>query len=102
MAGVQARRGKSTGPWFLYLIECRNGHFYAGITNDLPARYRAHQEGRGARYTRANPPIRLVGSRNYPDRASASRAEYLIKQLPRTRKLAFLLGAQESEVEVPE
>ncbi|MEZ5461360.1 GIY-YIG nuclease family protein [Dokdonella sp.] len=96
MAGARTKRGKSASPWLLYLIECRNGHFYAGITNDLPGRYRAHLEGRGARYTRANPPIRLVGSRNFPDRASASRAEYLIKQLPRTRKLAFLLDTREN------
>lgn len=77
--------------WCLYLIECRNGHYYAGITNDLQARYLAHQEGRGARYTRANPPVRLVGSRTYPDRASASRAEHAIKSLPRSQKVAFLL-----------
>ena len=76
--------------WCLYLIECRNGAYYAGITNRLDARYAAHVAGRGARYTRANPPLRLLGFRSYPDRASASRAEWTIKQLPRDRKLAFL------------
>lgn len=78
--------------WCLYLIECRNGAFYAGITNDLAARYAAHVEGSGARYTRANPPLRLVGSKPYPDRSSASRAECAIKRLPRSRKVHFLLG----------
>ncbi len=77
--------------WHLYLLLCRNGSYYAGITNDLEARYRAHERGTGARYTRANPPVRLLGSRPYPDRASASRAEWAIKQLPRERKLDFLL-----------
>jgi len=77
--------------WCLYLLECRRGSYYAGITNDLDARYLAHVEGRGARYTRANPPLRLIGSRPYPDRASASRAEAAIKRLPRARKIAFLL-----------
>ena len=81
---------EAKGAWCLYLIECRNGSYYAGITNRLDARYAAHVAGRGARYTRANPPLRLLGSRNYPDRASASRAEWAIKQLPRERKLAFL------------
>jgi putative endonuclease len=82
----------STAPnrWFLYLLECRNGHYYAGITNDLEARFAMHLSGKGARYTRANPPIRLLGSRSFPDRASATRAECHIKQLPRTRKIAFL------------
>ena len=37
--------------WCLYLIECRNGSYYAGITNNLDARYAAHAAGRGARYT---------------------------------------------------
>ena len=50
-------------PWFLYLLLCRNGSLYAGISNDVEARYRAHAAGRGARYTRANPPLRLLGTR---------------------------------------
>jgi putative endonuclease len=80
------------GAWYLYLIECRNGAYYAGISNDVDARYAAHLAGRGARYTRANPPLRLLGAKAFPDRSAASRAEWSIKQLPRERKLAFLLG----------
>ncbi len=78
-------------PWYLYLLECRNGAWYAGISTDVHARYNAHAAGKGARYTRANPPLRLLGCRAYPDRASALRAECAIKRLPRARKLAFLL-----------
>ncbi len=77
--------------WYLYLIECRGGAYYAGITNDLEARYRAHESGTGARYTRANPPVRLLGSKTYPDRSAATRAECEIKRLPRACKLAYLL-----------
>jgi putative endonuclease len=80
--------------WCLYLIECRNGALYTGITNDLEARYAAHVDGRGARYTRANPPLRLVGSRPFPDRASATRAECAVKRLPKARKLAFLQSGE--------
>lgn len=76
--------------WYLYLIECNNGAYYAGITNDVNARYNAHAEGQGAKYTKANPPRRLLGSKSYPDRTSAARAEWQIKQLPRAKKLAFL------------
>jgi len=83
-------------PWYLYLLLCRNGAWYAGITNDLDARFRAHANGTGARYTRANPPVRMLGSRAYPDRAAASRAEWAIKRLPRERKLAFLLKDMET------
>lgn len=83
---------KTQKSWCLYLIECRNGALYAGITNDLAARYAAHVEGSGARYTRANPPRRLVGSKVYPDRSSASRAEAAIKRLPKARKIPYLIG----------
>lgn len=76
--------------WCVYLIECRNGAWYAGITNDLDARYAAHVAGKGARYTRANPPIRLLGFRPFADRSAASKAEYEVKRLPKARKLAWL------------
>jgi putative endonuclease len=85
-----AKSSPAAKSWCLYLIECRNGSYYAGITNRLDVRYAAHVSGRGARYTRANPPVRLLGFRNYPDRSSASSAEWKIKQLPREQKLDFL------------
>lgn len=88
--GYRLSMQATSKPWCLYLIECRNGSFYAGITNDLEARYAAHVAGRGARYTRANPPLRLIGSRSYPDRASATRAERAIRRLPRAAKIGFL------------
>lgn len=78
------------GQWCLYLIECANGAWYAGITNDLRHRYAVHAIGRGARYTRAHPPRRLVGWRICADRSAAARAEAAIKRLPRARKLAYL------------
>lgn len=82
--GSAARHG-----WCLYLLECRNGAFYAGITNRLEARYAAHVAGTGAKYTRANPPVRVLASRGYPDRSAASRAEAQLKRLPKAKKLAF-------------
>ena len=78
--------------WHLYLLECRTGNgisLYAGITTDVDRRYAEHAAGTGARYTRAHPPIRLLASRVYPDRSSASKAEAALKKLARTRKLAF-------------
>ncbi|MBS1154707.1 MAG: Excinuclease subunit, N-terminal [Proteobacteria bacterium] len=75
--------------WFLYLIECQDGSLYTGITVDVPARYAAHASGKGARYTRAHPPLRLLVSIPYPDRSSASKAEYRIKQLSPLQKREF-------------
>jgi putative endonuclease len=72
--------------WWLYLIECRNGAVYTGITTDVAARYRAHAEGRGAKYTRANPPLRLLAQRRYLNRSLAAKAEQAIKRLPAAEK----------------
>lgn len=77
------------GTWFLYLLECNNGAYYAGITNDLPARFETHLAGKGARYTRANPPVKIIASKFYVDRSSASIAEAQLKSLPRHKKLSF-------------
>ena len=75
--------------WVLYLLECNNGAYYAGITNDFPARFAAHLSGKGARYTRANPPVKIIASKLYLDRSSASIAEAQLKSLPRSKKLQF-------------
>ena len=75
--------------WVLYLLECENGTYYAGITTDLDRRFAEHVFGIGARYTRANPPLRVVAAREFPDRASASRAEAALKKLPRKHKPGY-------------
>ncbi len=76
-------------PWWLYLLECRGGSLYAGISPDPQQRYRLHAAGRGARYTRANPPQRLLAICAYPSRSAASVAEHWLKQQPREAKLAW-------------
>jgi putative endonuclease len=76
-------------PWFVYLIECRDGSIYTGITVDVKARYNAHASGKGARYTRSHPPQRLLAVLEYPDRSSASKAEYRIKQFSAEQKRLF-------------
>lgn len=68
-------------PWFLYIIECSDGSLYTGIAVDVEARYAAHCQGTGARYTRSHPPLKLLGYETHPDRSSASKAEYRIKKL---------------------
>ncbi|CAN1500761.1 COG2827 Predicted endonuclease containing a URI domain [Burkholderiaceae bacterium] len=75
--------------WFLYLLECSDGSFYAGITNRLSERITAHNNGLGARYTRGRGPVKLLASKEYVDRSNASKAEAVIKRLPRHKKLSF-------------
>lgn len=76
-------------PWFLYLIECTDGSIYTGITVDVAARYAAHVNGSGARYTRSHPPLRLLASESYADRSAASKAEYRVKLLSPAQKRAL-------------
>jgi putative endonuclease len=80
--------------WVLYLLECENGSYYAGITTDLERRFAEHVFGIGARYTRANPPKRVVAIMTFPDRASASRAEAALKKLPRKDKPGYFSHPQ--------
>lgn len=76
-------------PWILYLLECKGGSYYAGITNNLESRFLAHSEGKGAKYTRAHPPIKILAHKYYADRSEASKAEAQIKALKRAKKIAF-------------
>ena len=71
----------SDKPWFLYLIECRDGSIYTGITVDVAARYAAHCAGKGARYTRSHPPQQLLACAAHADRSAAAREEVRVKRL---------------------
>ncbi|MFK0376720.1 GIY-YIG nuclease family protein [Pandoraea sp. NPDC090278] len=79
-------------PWYLYLLECAGGRIYTGITVDVNARYAAHVAGKGARFTRAYPPSRVLLSLSFADRSTASRAEYRIKQLTASQKRGLIAG----------
>ena len=79
-------------PWVLYLLECSGERLYAGITNDLAARFAAHCAGKGARFTRAFPPVRIVAASRLASRSLALKAEYALKQRPRAGKLGFLVS----------
>lgn len=75
--------------WFVYMLECRDGSVYTGITVDVDRRFQQHLAGKGARYTRSHPPLRVLGSAPYMDRSQASCAEHAAKQLSATAKRAL-------------
>jgi putative endonuclease len=79
-------------PWYLYLLECQNGRLYSGITTDLAARFDKHKRGKGAMFTRLNPPRRIVGATVFENRSEASKAEYRMKQLSVAEKLREAAG----------
>ncbi|MFA6908838.1 MAG: GIY-YIG nuclease family protein [Patescibacteria group bacterium] len=77
--------------YYLYLLKCADGTLYTGITVDLAQRIKEHNYGkRGAKYTRSRRPVKLVYSKKFRTRSTASRAEYRLKQLPRQKKLKLI------------
>jgi putative endonuclease len=93
----RARAGRYTGGmarWYVYVLECHDGSLYTGTATDVDRRYAAHAAGKGARYTRAHPPLRVLARFEHPDRAAACRAEHAIKQLSPARKRALCADAQ--------
>ena len=75
---------------FVYMLECADGSLYTGWTNRLAQRVRAHNSGRGAKYTRSRRPVRLVYWEALPDKSSALRRELALKALDRAGKLALV------------
>ena len=76
-------------PYWLYLLECQGGSYYAGIALDVEQRFIQHVLGRGARYTRAHTPLRVLAARCYASKGEALKAEYALKQLARRNKKGF-------------
>jgi putative endonuclease len=75
--------------WWLYLLMCRDGRTYVGITTDVAARFAAHSSGKGAKFTRSNPPVRLLGTQAFASKSEALKAEAALKKLDRMKKLAW-------------
>ncbi|WP_080426890.1 GIY-YIG nuclease family protein [Burkholderia ubonensis] len=86
-----------TETWWLYLLLCSDNSIYVGIAKDADARFEMHRHGRGARYTRIHPPVRLLARQPFPDYRSAAQAERATKRLTpvQKRELARSLGATE-------
>ena len=66
-------------PYYVYILRCRDGSLYTGITNDVAHRLRLHRSGKGAKYTRAHPPEAVAAVWRCGGKAEAARLEYAIK-----------------------
>lgn len=78
--------------WYLYILRCRDGSLYTGITTDVEKRLEAHRCGKGAKYTRGRGPLELVYRERCGDHSQALKRELEIKALPREAKLALIEG----------
>lgn len=78
--------------WLVYILECGDGTYYTGVTDDLQRRFEMHCNGTGAKYTRGRGPLKIVYSHAVADRGTALRRECAIKKLPREKKIRLILG----------
>lgn len=77
--------------WFLYVVECRDGSLYTGITTDVNRRIREHNKGRrGAKYTRSRRPVKLLMYWSVGSHSDALKAERSFKNNSRKEKLRLL------------
>jgi putative endonuclease len=77
-------------PFYTYVLECSNGSLYTGWTNDLDQRIESHNAGRGAKYTRANRPVKLLVSWTFDSKVDAMKSEWRIKHMSRAAKLRLV------------
>lgn len=79
---------------YTYLVQCRDGTFYCGWTNCLEKRVQAHNEGKGAKYTRARRPVALVYAESFATKEEAMRREAAIKRMSRQEKERLILSCE--------
>jgi len=79
--------------YYIYILECSDGTFYTGYTNDLKKRLTAHNESKvGAKYTKSRRPVCLVYSEKFKTKSEAMKREASIKNLSRTQKEILIQG----------
>lgn len=71
---------------YTYMLKCKDNTYYTGYTNDLEKRIKAHNEGKGAKYTKGRGPVELVYYEEYEDKSTAMRREWELKQLSKREK----------------
>ncbi|MCD8083957.1 MAG: GIY-YIG nuclease family protein [Clostridiales bacterium] len=84
---TQKKRGQEN---VTYIVRCADGSLYCGWTNDLQARLRAHNTGKGAKYTRPRRPVTLVYYETYETKEEAMRREWRVKHMSREEKLKLI------------
>lgn len=80
---------------YTYMVKCKDGTLYTGWTNDLDKRLKAHNEGKGAKYTKSRSPVVLVYYEEFLTKEEAMKREYAIKKLPRAKKLKLISDGKE-------
>jgi len=82
--------------WFVYILSCKNGALYTGITSNLQRRLKEHLSGKGGHFTKSFVAEKIVFSEQHPNRSSALKREAQVKSWPRKKKLALIACAKDS------
>ncbi|MCK6569026.1 MAG: hypothetical protein DCC59_14805 [Chloroflexi bacterium] len=80
--------------FYCYILECSDGTFYTGWTNDPERRTAQHNKGKGARYTKTRRPVKMVYLEEQLDRKSAMKRELAIKRMKRGDKMKLFQGRE--------
>ncbi len=76
---------------YVYILETENGSLYCGYTDNVEERFQEHLSGKGAKYTRAFKPVKIVYKHRYKTKSEALKEEYRIKhKLTRKQKLELI------------
>lgn len=78
--------------WHLYILECKNGDLYTGITDNLQRRFDEHRAGKGGHFTKSFGPKEILYSEKCPDKSVVLKREAQIKGWTRKKKLALIKG----------
>lgn len=82
---------KPDAPYFVYIVECADGTYYTGSTNDVEKRLKAHNAGKtGAKYTRSRLPVRVIYTETLANRSEAQKRETEIKRMDRAAKRVLM------------
>ncbi|MBM4011937.1 MAG: GIY-YIG nuclease family protein [Planctomycetes bacterium] len=84
----------SPSRWLVYLLRCRDGSLYTGITNDLPKRLKAHAAGKASKYTRSRLPVTVAYSEPMKSKSAALKREAAVKKLTRSQKDQLIKSRQ--------
>lgn len=77
---------------YVYILECSDATYYTGYTTNVKNRLKTHNFGKGAKYTRARRPCKLVYVKECDSKSSAMKLEYRIKQMSRKEKVDLIQG----------
>ena len=85
-------KGTHPGTYFVYILRCADGTLYTGSTTDVQGRELTHNAGRGAKYTAARRPVRVVYFEAHDSRSAAQRREAQLKRWTHAKKEALIAG----------